>query len=331
MSILNPLLILFVIIALTFDFLNGFHDSANVVATAIASRAMKPVTALAIASLSNLIGPFLFGVAVATTIGNEVLDSPAVTVPVAMAALLAAILWNILTWWFGIPSSSSHALIGGFVGAAIMGYGIGVIRMEGMEKVLVGLFVSPLIGLIIGWIFMRLTLQVGRATSPSINIFFKRAQWITAIALGLSHGTNDAQKTMGILTLGLVAFGVIPTFHVPNWVIEVCALSIALGTAFGGWRLIRTMGGKFYRIRPVHAFSSQIASAAVILGAALLGAPVSTTQVISSSIVGVGSAERIQKVRWGVAWQIVIAWILTIPFSGLLGALFYALLKPVIQ
>lgn len=327
---MNPLLILFVIIALTFDFLNGFHDSANVVATAIASRAMKPVWALAIASISELVGPFLFGVAVATTIGNEILESPAVTVPVAMVALLAAILWNILTWWFGIPSSSSHALIGGFVGAAIMGYGLDVIRFEGMGKVLIGLFISPFIGLVIGWIFMRLTLQIGRATSPSINKIFKRAQLVTAVALGLSHGTNDAQKTMGILTLGLVAFGQISTFHVPNWVIEACALSIALGTALGGWRLIRTIGGKFYRIRPVHAFSSQLASTTVILGAALLGAPVSTTQVISSSIVGVGSAERIQKVRWGVAWQIVIAWILTIPFSALLGALFYAFLSAIL-
>ncbi|MCS6907863.1 MAG: anion permease, partial [Anaerolineales bacterium] len=323
---MDPLLVLFIVIALTFDFLNGFHDSANVVATAIASRAMKPTWALAIASLSNLAGPFLFGVAVATTIGNEVLEGRAVTVPVAMAALLAAILWNLLTWWFGIPSSSSHALIGGFVGAAVMGYGIEVIEAKGMEKVLIGLFISPLIGLVISWLFMRFTLQVGKAASPSINVFFKRAQWLTAIALGMSHGTNDAQKTMGILTLGLVAFGVIPSFEVPGWVIEACALAIALGTAFGGWRLIRTMGGKFYRVRPVHAFSSQVASAVVILGAALLGAPVSTTQVISSSIVGAGSAERIQKVRWGVAWQILIAWILTIPFSGLLGALLYALL-----
>ncbi|MCS7248054.1 MAG: inorganic phosphate transporter [Anaerolineales bacterium] len=327
---MDPLLVLFIVIALTFDFLNGFHDSANVVATAIASRAMKPTWALAIASLSNLAGPFLFGVAVATTIGNEVLEGRAVTVPVAMAALLAAILWNLLTWWFGIPSSSSHALIGGFVGAAVMGYGIEVIEAKGMEKVLIGLFISPLIGLVISWLFMRFTLQVGKAASPSINVFFKRAQWLTAIALGMSHGTNDAQKTMGILTLGLVAFGVIPSFEVPGWVIEACALAIALGTAFGGWRLIRTMGGKFYRVRPVHAFSSQVASAVVILGAALLGAPVSTTQVISSSIVGAGSAERIQKVRWGVAWQILIAWILTIPFSGLLGALLYALLSQVL-
>ncbi|MGB9640515.1 MAG: inorganic phosphate transporter, partial [Anaerolineales bacterium] len=296
---MNPLLVVFVAIALIFDFLNGFHDSANVVATAIASRAISPKWALTIAALSNLIGPFLFGVAVATTIGNEVLQHYAVTIPVAMAALLSAIVWNIVTWWFGIPSSSSHALIGGFVGAALMGFGIGVIRMEGMMKVIVGLFISPVIGLLFGWIVMKLTLLVGRHSTPAVNGFFRRSQWITAITLGLSHGTNDAQKTMGVLTMGLVAFGAIPTFHVPSWVIEACALSIALGTALGGWRLIKTMGGKFYRIRPVHAFSSQFASTTVILGSALLGAPVSTTQVISSTILGAGSAERIQKVRWG--------------------------------
>jgi len=327
---LNPLLIVFVAIALIFDFLNGFHDSANVVATAIASRAIAPKWALTIAALSNLIGPFLFGVAVATTIGNEVLQHYAVTIPVAMAALLSAIVWNIVTWWFGIPSSSSHALIGGFVGAALMGFGMGVIRMEGMMKVIVGLFISPVIGLVVGWIVMKLVLLVGRHSTQAVNVFFRRSQWITAITLGLSHGTNDAQKTMGVLTMGLVAFGAIPTFHVPSWVIEACALSIALGTALGGWRLIKTMGGKFYRIRPVHAFSSQFASTTVILGSALLGAPVSTTQVISSTILGAGSAERIQKVRWGIAGQIVLAWIFTIPATGALGALFYLLLSPIL-
>jgi len=327
---LNPLLIVFVIIGLLFDFLNGFHDSANVVATAIASRAMAAKWALFIAALSNLIGPFLFGVAVATTIGNEVVQHYAVTIPVAMAALLSAIAWNIVTWWFGIPSSSSHALIGGFVGAALIGYGLNVIRMEGMIKILVGLFISPIIGLVVGWIIMKLTLIVGRHSTPSVNIFFRRSQWLTAITLGLSHGTNDAQKTMGVLAMGLVAFGAIPTFYVPAWVIAACAISIALGTALGGWRLIKTMGGKFYRIRPVHAFSSQFASTTVILGAALLGAPVSTTQVISSTILGAGSAERIQKVRWGIAGQIVLAWIFTIPATGAFGALIYLLLSPIL-
>jgi PiT family inorganic phosphate transporter len=319
------LLVFFVAIALTFDFLNGFHDSANVVATAIASRAMSPRSALTMSALTNFAGPFLFGVAVATTIGHEVIEKRAVTIPVALAALSSAIVWNLLTWWLGLPSSSSHALIGGFVGAAITGYGLSVIKPEGMEKVLIGLFISPFLGLGLGWLVMRVVLSLGKAMSPRANVFFLRSQWLTTLALGLSHGTNDAQKTMGILAMGLVAFGVLPFFYVPSWVILASATSMALGTALGGWRLIRTMGTGFYRVRPLHAFSSQVASFGVILGAALWGAPVSTTQVISSSIVGAGSAERINKVRWGVAMQIVSAWLLTIPFTGLLGALFYLL------
>lgn len=316
-------LIIFVALALLFDFLNGFHDSANVVTTAIASRAMSPRWALAMTAFANLAGPFLFGVAVATTIGNEVVSSVAVTIPVAMAALASAIVWNLLTWWLGIPSSSSHALIGGFVGAAVAGYGIGVVQGEGMWKIILGLFISPFLGLIIGWISLRFFLYLGSWMTPRINVFFRRSQWLTALALGLSHGTNDAQKTMGILTMGLVAFGTLPSFEVPVWVIAASATAIALGTALGGWRLIRTMGSGFYRIRPIHAFSSQIASTAIILGAALLGGPVSTTQVISSTIIGAGAAERALQVRWGVAGNIVIAWILTIPATGVLGAVFF--------
>lgn len=328
---MNFLLVLFVAIALVFDFLNGFHDSANVVATAIASRALPPRYALLIAALADFTGPFLFGVAVATTIGDEVLASRAITIPVAMAALLSAITWNIFTWWFGIPSSSSHALIGGFIGAALIGYGTSVIRMGGLYKILIGLFISPVLGLIVGWIIMKFALALGRRTSPRINIFFKRSQWLTMIALGLSHGSNDAQKTMGVVTMGLLAFGVIPSFHVPAWVILVCAASISLGMVMGGWRLIKTMGGKFYRIQPVHAFSSQFASTTVILGSALFGAPVSTTQVISSTILGAGSAERIQKVRWGVAGQIVLAWLFTLPATGALGAGIYLFLLPILK
>lgn len=316
-------LVIFVVIALTFDFLNGFHDSANVVATAIASRAMSPRSALAMSALTNFAGPFLFGVAVATTIGNEVITQQAVTIPVALAALSSAIIWNILTWWLGIPSSSSHALIGGFVGAAITGFGVGVIQAGGMEKVLIGLFISPFLGLGLGYLVMRMVWSFGTLMSPRASSFFQYSQWLTTMALGLSHGTNDAQKTMGILAMGLVAFGVQESFAVPSWVILASATAMALGTALGGWRLIKTMGAGFYRVRPLHAFSSQVASFGIIIGAALWGAPVSTTQVISSSIVGAGSAERINKVRWGVAMQIVSAWLLTIPFTGLLGALFY--------
>jgi PiT family inorganic phosphate transporter len=319
----NIWLVFFVAIALIFDFLNGFHDSANVVATSIASRAIPPRVALTMAALADFIGPFLFGVAVATTIGSEVIDQEAVTVPVALAALSSAIIWNIVTWRLGIPSSSSHALIGGFIGAAIAGFGLSAIRLDGMLKVITGLFISPFLGLFLGWLVMRLVWTLGKSMTPRANVFFLRSQYLSTMGLGLSHGANDAQKTMGILTLGLVAFGVLPEFAVPTWVILASASAISLGTFFGGWRLIRTMGAGFYRVRPLHAFSSQVASFGVIIGAALWGAPVSTTQVISSSIVGAGSAERINKVRWGVATQIVSAWMLTIPFTGLLGALMY--------
>jgi PiT family inorganic phosphate transporter len=316
-------LVFFVALALTFDFLNGFHDSANVVATSIASRAIPPRVALSMAATADFIGPFLFGVAVATTIGDEVVSQEAVTVPVALAALSSAIIWNLLTWWLGLPSSSSHALIGGFVGAAIAGFGFSAIQLDGMLKVITGLFISPFLGLFLGWFVMRVVWTLGKSMTPRANIFFLRSQYLSTMALGLSHGANDAQKTMGILTLGLVAFGVLPEFAVPTWVILASASAISLGTFLGGWRLIRTMGAGFYRVRPLHAFSSQVASFGVIIGAALWGAPVSTTQVISSSIVGAGSAERINKVRWGVAMQVVSAWLWTIPFTGLLGALFY--------
>lgn len=321
------LLISFVAIALTFDFLNGFHDSANVVATAIASRAMSPRIALAMAALTNFIGPFLFGVAVATTIGNEVLNEQAITVPVALAALVSAIIWNILTWLLGIPSSSSHALIGGFVGAALAGYGLGAVHMEGLVKVFLGLFISPLLGFLFGWVIMRIVLLIGRWLTPGVNNVFRKSQWLTTLTLGLSHGTNDAQKTMGIIALGLVAFGVIPEFYVPNWVIASSAFAIALGTALGGWRLIRTMGGGFFRVRAAHAFSSQTASTFVILGAALIGAPVSTTQVISSTIVGTGAAHRVTMVRWSLTRQIAMAWIITIPATGILGGLIFWILN----
>ncbi len=327
---MSLLLIIFIAIALVFDFLNGFHDSANVVATAIASRAIPPGWALAMAAVANFLGPFLFGVAVATTIGSEVLNEEAVTVPVAMAALVSAIVWNVLTWLLGIPSSSSHALIGGFVGAALAGYGVHAIQIEGLTKVIIGLLISPTIGLFFGWIIMRLVLFFGHWFTPGVNNVFRKAQWGTSGVLGLSHGTNDAQKTMGIISLGLVAFGIIPEFYVPTWVIAFSASAIALGTAFGGWRLIRTMGAGFYRVRAAHAFSSQSASSIVILGSALLGAPVSTTQVIGSTIVGAGSAHRFSMVRWGLVGQIGIAWFITIPATIIVGALVFWILNLII-
>ncbi|RLC90431.1 MAG: inorganic phosphate transporter [Chloroflexi bacterium] len=323
----DSLLILFVATALLFDFLNGFHDSANTVATMIASRAMSPRKALLLSAVAHFSGPFLFGVAVATTIGHEVVADYATTIPVVWAALLGAIIWNLLTWLLGIPSSSSHALIGGLIGATLIGYGTDAIQIAGLEKAGLALLTSPLLGLAIGYLLMKIILFLARNASPSINTFFKRIQIITALMLALSHGTNDAQKTMGIITMGLLAGGAISTFEVPTWVIAACAASMSLGTALGGWRIIRTLGGKFYKIRPVHSFTSQLASAGIIMGAALIGGPVSTSQVVSTTILGAGAAERVNKVRWGVMKSILATWFLTIPASAGMAALCYLLLQ----
>jgi PiT family inorganic phosphate transporter len=300
--------------------LNGVHDSSNVVATMISSRALSPRVALGMTALANFIGPFIFGVAVATTIGEEIVIASAISEAVLLAALVSAIGWNLLTWYLGFPSSSSHALIGGFVGAVVMGAGWGAIKLAGLEKILIALFASPIIGFLIGYIILRITLLLSWNATPRVNGFFRQSQVITALALALSHGTNDAQKTMGIITLALVTGGYLTTFVVPLWVILACATMIALGTALGGWKLIRTLGGKFYKIRPVDGFAAQLASAAVILGASLVGGPVSTTQVVSSAIMGVGTAERANKVRWGVAQEIAMAWLLTIPATALIAA-----------
>jgi len=327
---LTPFLLFFVATALLFDFLNGFNDCANTVATLISSRAMSPRAALALSAVANFAGPFLFGVAVATTIGHEVIAEEAVTLTTVLAALTGAIVWNMTTWLLGIPSSSSHALIGGLIGAAVTSHGLDTILLPGLTKVAATLFISPIVGLISGYLLMKITLFLARGASPRINTFFKRAQMVTATALALSHGANDAQKTMGIITMGLFAQGVLTHFHVPQWVVAACAGAMALGTALGGWRIIHTLGGKFYKIRPVHSFTSQIASAGVILGAALIGGPVSTTHVVSTSILGVGAAERLSKVRWGVASHIAVAWLLTIPASALLAFLSYHVIERIL-
>jgi len=320
-------LLVIIAVALVFDYLNGFHDSANIVATMIASGALDPRSALIIASIAEFSGPFLFGVAVATTIGKDVVTPSAITGVVIVAGLGAAIVWNIITWYFGIPSSSSHALIGGLVGSVAIAEGLSAIHPNGLVKVLVALLVSPPLGMVAGWFFMRLILFLARGASPRINAWFKRGQIITSIALALSHGTNDAQKTMGIITMALVTTGVSQSFVVPGWVIFICAAAISLGIATGGWRIIHTLGGKMFKVRPVHGFAAQATSASVILGAAMLGGPVSTTQVVSSAIMGVGSAERLSKVRWEVAVNIAVAWVVTIPASALLAAGFYFVLN----
>ncbi len=318
-----PLIIAVIVLALIFDFLNGIHDSSNIVATMISSRALSPKFALGMTAIANFVGPFIFGVAVAETIGHEVVISAAISIEVILAALTSAIIWNLLTWFLGFPSSSSHALVGGIIGAVLIGAGADAILLSGLLKILIALFTSPILGLLFGYLILRLVTIISWNASPGVNTFFKRSQLITSLALALSHGTNDAQKTMGIITLALVTGGVLKVFEVPIWVVVICAAMIALGTAIGGWRLIRTLGGKFYRIRPMDGFTSQLASAVVILGASLFGGPVSTTQVVSSSIMGVGAAERMNKVRWGVAQEIAVAWILTIPATAIVAAGFY--------
>ena len=322
-------LFLVIILAVIFDFLNGIHDSSNIVATMIASRAFRPQIALALTATAEFLGPFLFGVTVATTIGEEVAQPKALNLDVIVACLFGAIAWNILTWFFGIPSSSSHALIGGMVGAVITGAGFGAIKLHGLEKVLIALFTSPLIGFAAGFVITRLIYFLARNATPDVNWLFKNGQFVTAIGMAFSHGTNDAQKTMGIITLSLVIGGYITDFRVPFWVIGLSASAIALGTALGGWRLIRTLGGKFYKIRPVHSFATQLTSGIVILTASAFGLPVSTSQVVSSAIIGVGSSERFGKVRWSVAQEIVTAWFITIPASALFSAGIYWLITVV--
>jgi len=320
---LDITLIVLIALAVIFDFINGVHDSSNIVATMITSRAFSARTALGVTAVAHFLAPFLFGVAVATTIGHDIIDANAINNAVIIAALVGAIGWNLLTWYLGLPSSSSHALIGGLVGAVLVSAGPEAIYRQGLISVLLALLLSPVFGFAGGYLFTKLVLFLVRGASPRINWFFKRSQILTAVTLAFSHGTNDAQKTMGVIALGLVTAGVIETFYVPVWVVIISAAAIAIGTATGGWRLIKTVGARFYRIRPVDAFNAQVTSTGVILGASLFGGPVSTTQVISSSIMGVGSAERLSKVRWRVAGDIALAWLVTLPVTAILAGVIY--------
>ena len=320
-------LIIVIALALIFDFLNGMRDVSNVVATMISSRAFSPQVALGIASVAEFIGPFLFGVVVARTIGDQVIRSDVLTLNEIAACLVGAITWNLVTWFFGLPGSSSHALIGGMVGAVWAGAGVDAIKWNGVGKVLIALFTSPVIGFVFAFIVTRVIYFLVRNATPRINDFFRNSQIFTAVALALSHGANDAQKAMGIIALSLVIGGYLPSFQVPTWVIVVSAAGMALGASLGGWRLIRTLGGKFFKIRPLHSFSTQLTSAFVILAASLFGVPVSTSQVVSSVIIGVGSSERISKVRWSVADDIMTSWLITMPASAVLSAGAYWLIR----
>lgn len=321
-----PQLILLIILAAGFAFLNGVHDSCNLVATMVSSRAIRPQLALILAAVAEFCGPFIFGVAVANTIGNEIVKSEHLNLLIIIAALLSAIIWNLVTWLLGIPSSSSHALIGGLIGAVAIGAGVQEIQIAGVVKVIIYLFATPIIGFFVGMVVANIVYMVSWKSTPRINGVFKKLQIVTSLGLAMGSGANDAQKTMGLITLGLIISGVQKTFEVPFWVILVCASGISLGVALSGYRLIRTLGSKFYKIRPVHGFASQTASAIVILTASLLGGPVSATQVVSTTIMGVGAAERVSQVRWGVAGEILSAWLFTIPITALLSASLYWLI-----
>src|SRR5215212_6614632 len=246
-------LIFVIALALVFDFLNGMRDASNIVATMISSRAFSPATALTIAAVAEFLGPFLFGVTVAETIGDGIVQSDVLTLEVIASALVGAIAWNLITWYFGLPGSSSHALIGGLVGAVISGAGLAAIKFNGLNIVLLALFAFPLVGFVAGFLMTRLIYLLVRGATPRVNDLFKRGQWLTALVMAFGQGTNDAQKTMGIIALSLVTGGALPTFQVPTWVVVVSAAAIAVGTSFGGWRLIRTLGGRFYKIRPLNS------------------------------------------------------------------------------
>jgi PiT family inorganic phosphate transporter len=318
-------------LALFFAYSNGFHDAANVVSTIIMTRAISPRKALLMAALCEFMAPFFLGAAVAKTIGEDIIKLPAfnpeaipISAALLIAALIGAIVWNLITWLLGFPSSSSHALIGGMVGAVLVAYGPDQILWGGLLYVVASLVVSPLLGLIFGLLFLKITFRIFRNATPKVNYFFNRMQIPSSIALAISHGSNDVQKSIGLIVLSFIILGFSTSFHAPFWVIASCGVATALGTATGGWKIIKTMGSKIYRLRSVHAFCAQTSSATVILGAALVGGPVSTTHVVSSSIMGVGAGQRISAVRWGVARNIILAWFITIPASaGIAGLSFY--------
>jgi len=322
------LIIVVVSLTLLFAYSSGFHDGANVVSTIIMTRAISPRKALIMAAACEIIVPFFLGAAVAKTIGEGILhisiltpNAPAISASFLIAALLGAILWNLTTWFFGFPSSSTHALIGGMVGAVLVAYGPSKILWGGLLYVVAALVISPLLGLIFGMLFLKMTLYLFRNATPKVNTFFNGMQIPSSITLAISHGSNDVQKSIGLIAMALVLFGFSSSFRAPLWVIASCGAATALGTASGGWKIIKTMGSKIYRLRSVHAFCTQTSSAIVILGAALVGGPVSTTHVVSSSIMGVGAGQRISAVRWGVAKNIILAWVITIPASAVMAGL----------
>lgn len=318
------LVLIIIFIALVFDFLNGFHDSANSIATIVSTGVLSPQKAVLFAAFFNFVAAFTFDVAVAKTIGKGLVQLENIDIYAISAGLIGAIWWNLITWYYGIPVSSSHALIGGYGGAAVAKLGWGCIIVAGYTKVIIFIVVAPVMGLVLGFINMYVTTWIVRNKKPRVvDKTFRKLQLVSAAFYSFGHGTNDAQKTMGIIVSVLVAAKFLDTFSVPFYVIIMCHFAIAMGTMFGGWRIVKTMGMKITKLRPIGGFAAEFAGATTLLLTALFGIPVSTTQTITGAIVGVGSVKRFSAVKWGVAGKIIWAWVLTIPLSAACGALVY--------
>jgi inorganic phosphate transporter, PiT family len=317
-----------ILIALIFDYINGFHDAANSIATVVSTRVLTPMQAVVWAAFFNFVAAFGFGVQVAKTVGKGVVEAAVVDHWVILGGLLGAITWNLITWYYGIPSSSSHALIGGYAGAAVAKAGFGALILPGLLKVLLFIVLAPVLGLALGFTLMVATLWTFRRFRPSrVDGLFRRLQLVSAASYSLGHGTNDAQKTMGIIAILLFSSGYLgPEFYVPVWVILAAHAAIALGTMAGGWRIVKTMGMRLTKLRPVGGFCAETAGAVMLIGTAVGGIPVSTTHTITGSIMGVGATQRLSAVRWGIAGSIIWAWILTIPLSGFIAAIAWLLM-----
>ena len=318
----TAMLVFVIVLAIAFDYVNGFHDTANAIATSVATRALAPRYAILMATAFNFIGAFA-GTAVAKTIASGLVNEETTTQVVIAAALIGAIIWNLITWQQGLPSSSSHGLIGGLLGATIVAAGTGALNINGIvNKVLIPMVTSPLLGFFLAFVLMVTLYWVFRSSKRKpMARRFRRLQVGSAAFMAFAHGSNDAQKTMGIITLALLSAGVIEDFTVPTWVIVVSATALSLGTAVGGWRIMHTMGQRVAKLEPVHGFAAETTAASILLGTAELGMPVSTTQVISGAIMGVGSSQGLRHVRWGVARRILVAWVLTLPAAGIIAAI----------
>lgn len=317
------LLIMVVLLALAFDFINGFHDTANAIATCVSTRAIRPGVAIIGTAVLNFVGAMI-STGVAKTIGGDIVMSPdLVNEMVIISGLVGAIIWNLLTWWFGMPSSSSHALIGGIIGSVLISAGAAALNGWGIMKIVL----SPVTAMLVGFLVMKLIFALCHSYKPAaVNLTANRLQIVSAALMAFSHGSNDAQKSMGIITLALVSGGFIETLEVPDIVKFLCAAAVALGTSVGGWKIIRTVGGKIFKMHPVHGFATDLNSAIVIFAATLLHLPVSTTHVVSGSIMGVGSAQRVKAVHWDVARSMVVAWVMTIPCTAIMGGISYLVL-----